>query len=74
MVLVVQVSASLTIRGVLMRHLVIFIGVYHPLEASGWTVVSVPSCGFLGSSEGRGWWRRTSSDPSGLSRVRVMLI
>lgn len=74
MVLVVQVSPSLTIRGILMRHLVIFIGIYHTFEASGWTVVSIPSCGFLGSSEGRGWWRCTSSDPSGLSRVRMMLI
>ena len=74
MVRVVQVSPSLTIRGVLMRHLVIFIGIYHTFEASGWTVISIPSCGFFGSSEGRDWWRCTSSDPSGLSRVRMMLI
>ena len=74
MVLVVQVSPSLTIRGVLMRHLVIFIGIYHTFEAGSWTVVSIPSCGFLGSSQGRGWWRCSSSDPSGLSRVGMMLI
>lgn len=53
MVLIVQVSSSLTIRSIFVRHLVVLVGIHHTFETGrwiGWTVVSVTCGGFFGRS------------------------
>lgn len=53
MVLILEVSSSLTIRRVFVRHLVVLVRIHHAFETGrwiGWTVVSVTCCGLFGRS------------------------